>query len=473
MLVGSVATLLLSTLAGCHVPQPRGLGKLERVREPSTRRHYWLYLPHEYVSSDEGARRARRWPVVVTYHGMKPFDGAHAQALEWEQEADRYGYIVVAPELRAPDVLDQFPVRTVHPAFKSDEVASVAILEHLFATSHADPGNVLATSFSSGGYMAHYMMNRHPQLFSCLAVRQSNYSGKIMDSGLANTTRNHPILIINTQNDLGICKKESKEAVRFYETTGHTNVNWVYIKDLGHERTPDLAADFFGHAADVQPNRPPGVLVRRQALSGNPSGLAFLARGSSPRTASTGYARPGTQRSTTRRPSSNSRPPSTRTTSARGTTPRRPTPQHRANPGKGRVPQTRAVVQTLPTRTRQPMMSAPSGTVTPPRHSGPPKVAGVPTEAVNINVSSRIGLVPFHLGFNADCPKDWHRSADFLWMLDGETIANGVNGQKTILDPGDHQLSLLVVTDDGREYRAASRIRVLPRPDDSSYTRGK
>lgn len=66
------------------------------------------------------------------------------------------------------------------------------------------------------------------------------------------------------------------------------------------------------------------------------------------------------------------------------------------------------------------------------------------------------------LAFAADCPADWRNTADFLWTLDGDPICSGVNGQKTITEPGEHTLGLLVVTRSGREHRAYRLIRVLP-----------
>jgi hypothetical protein len=50
----------------------------------------------------------------------------------------------------------------------------------------------------------------------------------------------------------------------------------VYIKNLGHERTPELAADFFARYVGIEPSTPPDILVSRQAIDGNPEGLAFL-----------------------------------------------------------------------------------------------------------------------------------------------------------------------------------------------------
>src|SRR5262249_22188288 len=262
--------------SGCVVPQPRGSGQLTREVEPTTKRGYWRYLPKDYVKADDAGRHARRWPLVVTFHGMKPFDNALPQAEEWEAEADRYGYIVIAPELRAPDVLAQFPVQTVHPAFKSDETATLAVLDHVFATTAADPTNVLSTSWSSGGYMAHYMLNRHPDRFTCLAARQSNFSSSVLDPEMTSRSQDHPVLIVNTENDFAICVDESHKARGWYTPHGYQNLAWIVITSLGHERPPDLAADFFGHVSGVEPISPPKVLVQRQAIDGNESGIAFL-----------------------------------------------------------------------------------------------------------------------------------------------------------------------------------------------------
>lgn len=437
---------------GCIVPQPRGAGKLERIIEPTTHRGYWRYLPRDYVHADAAARAARRWPLVVTFHGMKPFDNAQPQALEWESEADRYGFIVVAPELRAPDVLREFPVRNIHPAFREDERATLAVLDHVFATTSADPGAVLATSWSSGGYMAHYMMNRHPDRFTCLAVRQSNFSASVLDPTATRRAQYHPVLILNTQNDFAICKQESREAVEWYLSHGYKNVAWIHIKDKGHERTPDLAADFFARFAGVKPTSPPKVLVKRQAIDGNPEGLAFLEGrmgdfqrpAQTPRyvSASAGPTRPVTP----------SRPVAAAAKGAAA-----PPAAPVARPAGGAGPEG-LVVRSLPG----------SGPVSynPPtarRTAAVPSAKVTPRNVVDVRVSSAIGIEPLLLGFSAECPSDWLTAADFLWTLDGIPVGNSVNGQTTITSPGEHTLALLVVTDAGEEFRRQRTIRVLPR----------
>ncbi|MGD8450924.1 MAG: prolyl oligopeptidase family serine peptidase [Phycisphaerae bacterium] len=425
----AVAALLLAAAVGCAVPQPRGAGELKRVTEPTTSRAYWLYLPESYVQADETGRASRPWPLVFSFHGMKPFDTAHAQAREWQQEADRYGFIVVAPELIAPDVLRQFPVRRVAPSFKSDEEATLAILDHVCATTHADSKHVLATSWSSGGYLAHYMLNHHPDRFTCLAVRQSNYSEPILDAAAVPRSLHHPVLILSTQNDFAGVKRETQQAINWYQRYGYTNFAWIEIKALGHERTPDMAAAFFARVAGVSPNRPPLVLARRQAIGGNPRGLALLTDAAAP-------PPPVVARATPQQPE---------TTRTRPPTGPRPTPHARAvtlserNDLEQPRPRPSTLSQT-PAETPQPLPRVP----------------------VSIRVSSAIGTEPFLLAFSADCPADWQRTADFLWTLDGNPICTGLNGHKTITDTGEHTLGLLVKTQENSEHRAYRLIRVLP-----------
>jgi hypothetical protein len=81
---------------------------------------------------------------------------------------------------------------------------------------------------------------------------------------------------------------------------------------------------------------------------------------------------------------------------------------------------------------------------------------------VSVRVSSALGLEPLYVGFTVNCPADWSRGADFLWTLDGQEICRGMNGQKTLTEPGAYDLAVQVTAPDGRKYDAARTIRVLP-----------
>lgn len=560
------ALILLATQTGCLVGQPHGSGQRMRITEPASKREYFIYLPEPYQAASAEQRKARRWPLVVTFHGMKPFDHADWQLHEWEAEADRYGYIVCAPRLNAPDVLAEFPLRRVHPAFKGDEDATVAILNHVFSTTEADRTNVLATGFSSGGYMAHYMLNRHPELFTCLAARQANFASSVLEPSMTSRSRNTPVLVMYTQNDMGICKEESQAAVQWYEKYGYGNIGWVKLKDLGHVRTPDIAADFFGRVANVRPSRSASVLANRQALAGNSKGLAFLGganasppvavAGPKPAAAAEGdspVAAPPTRGPGAAPPVTAKPPPQSPRIAANQAVERGPAVSPReaaardANtrvvgadtrpPRGGKAPATSAGREPIarapnrdyaqrslydeaggapinassnppnnnnyastaaprassrplasntnprtPPTARPPRQPAPTGRQTAqPRQPAPRPPTPTrefraespeTSQSLAIRVSSAIGIEPLHLGFWADCPRDWHRAANFRWTLNGQPIASGINGQKTIDRSGDHTLGLLVTTPDGKQYQTTRRVRVLP-PAPAAYNNAR
>lgn len=499
--LGSICLLMaVPVLVGCHVPQPKGKGVIAHIVEPTTKRGYVLYKPESYVNASEAERKRRDWPLVVTFHGMKPFDIAWYQADEWQQEADRYGLIVVAPELKSASVLAEFPLDTPHPSFVKDEKASLAIMEHVYKTTNASRRHVLSTGFSSGGYMAHYMVNRHPEKFTALAPRQANFSRGVMNTSMAQRSRNHPILIMNTQNDFKICKEESKDAVSWYTKNGFSNMAWIYIKDLGHERTPDLAAAFFAQSAGLRPKHSASsVLVKRQAIDGNAAGLAILrGRASASRPmASTAVQQPAGDGSPmaaaeqakpeTRKTTEIRRTAKTRTTSETQQKPRaqRSAPQQQAprsyvasrpplnqQDSNGRA-STRQRTYTQPPRdpaprrttsyasrpATQPSRTPVPATVTINERGGTPKLRRNP---VSIRLSSAIGIEPLHLAYSAVCPADWYRTARFEWTLDGQPIEGNVNGHRTITRPGEYRLGLQIVTANGDEYRATRTLRVLP-----------
>jgi hypothetical protein len=287
--------------------------------------------------------------------------------------------------------------------------------------------------------MAHYMLNRHPDRFTCLAVRQSNFSPTVLHPDLTRRSLYHPILIINTENDFAVCKRESREAVQWYETHGYKNEFWIVIKRGGHERTPDLAAYFFGLVSGVQPNSPPTVLVQRQAIDGNEEGIAFL----SGRVAHFDVA-PTSELASRHRPPARFQIPAGQSRNSASTPPPVAgggTVQAFGGDGDSRVKRTTAI----PRRTVQ-------------------------RNPLKIRVSSAIGIEPLHLGFSAECPLSWRETADFLWTLNGEPIGHGVNGQKTLVQAGEHTLTVLVVTANGEEHRATRTIRVLPRLERNSVS---
>lgn len=262
MLMSLVAAGLLTLLSGstgCAVPQKPGLGKCMRVVEPSTKTPYWLYLPEEYVARRGEHPSRERWPTVVTFHGMIPYDTANAQIREWQEEADRYGFVVVAPELRTCDSFMQYPLKDASlPYVRQDEKAVLSVMDEVFRRTNADPNHVLATSFSCGGYLAHYFVNRYPERFSCLALRGSNFSPDLLATSQIPKYRDMPIGVFFGENDFKACFEESMDAVRWYRRH-RFKVEAKKVSGLGHERKPQLAAALFARTMNIVPRTPPDL----------------------------------------------------------------------------------------------------------------------------------------------------------------------------------------------------------------------
>lgn len=247
--------LALGFCTGCPVPQERGQGKYQYITEPTKNGGYHLYLPVDYVKNDGRHPRGgnRKWPLVMTFHGMKPYDNALPQEREWEKEADNYGYIVCAPKLETCDSFMEYPLTREHDYVIRDRDRVMAIMDHVFATTQADPRAVLSTSWSCGGYLAHYFVNRYPERFSCLATRLSNFSPQLLQEASIPRYRSMPVAIFIGDGDFPKCKSESEEAVAWYTAKGFSTVRGKMIDNIGHRRIPQTAAAFFAEQLNIQP----------------------------------------------------------------------------------------------------------------------------------------------------------------------------------------------------------------------------
>ncbi|HRX86663.1 MAG TPA: hypothetical protein P5572_16690 [Phycisphaerae bacterium] len=433
-----VATALLGALllgaGGCIVAQPPGNGKVMQFREPTTGGTYFVYLPEDYVKGNHPLT-GKRWPLVVTFHGMRPFDDAGSQIREWQQEADRYGYVVLAPKTATSDVLRQLPsirLRTVHAGVRRDEKLTLAAMDDLCRRVDIDPTKVLSTSWSSGGYLAHYMLNRHPDRFTCIAPRQSNFSSDVLDDAMVPRYRDVKVGIFYTENDFAICQRESQEAARWYNHRGF-DVTFAVFRDLGHERRPSVAADFFAQQIGVTAKTPPVELARMQVtrvpLNGVKDGKGQSVVGSESVAAVH--------------------------VDEEGAAPANASARSDAGPA--------AQNGTPPRRSRNTPRRSAQRSGAQPADNARPTPATTDDRVLQVRVSSAIGIAPHHVNFSAVAPKSVSRGAYFLWTDNGEPVANGINGQKYLLDPGEHVLEVTMTTAEGRQYVARKTVTVLER----------
>jgi len=436
-----------------------------RLHEASTGAPYWLYLPAGYEDAPTQGGSPKRYPLVMTFHGMKPFDNDHSQIREWQQEADRYGFVVCAPELLVSDLMGPLPLnRADHPSLQRDERAVIAVMDELYRTTNVDPNRVLATSWSYGGYIAHYMANRYPERFSCLAVRQSNFNADILDESTVPRYRDHKVGIFFTENDFAVCRRESSAAAEWYARHGFDLTHAVFEKK-GHERTPGIAAEFFARTIGVEPKTPPEELATMQVLA---TPRAPFVQASSSASTTTNQvpaadflgndgANEPVEVAVAQRPGGSlDRPPGT----AARQEPRPPatTAGRETHPSGGNAPgtSTRGV----------PLQSRP---VADARLFDPPSTRLVrpPSEEVSspvrIRASSTIGVAPLLVSYSVVAPAALARGASALWLANGEPISNGLNGQRYFRHPGDHRLEVLLTAADGTEYRSTRTITVIER----------
>ncbi|UCG16497.1 MAG: hypothetical protein JSV19_00360 [Phycisphaerales bacterium] len=471
MIFSAAAAVLAAVNAGCAVGQRPGNGLTLFLREPTTQAGYWLYLPEDYVKTGGQFVTHRRWPLVVAFHGMKPFDNDNRQIRQWGQEADRYGFIVCAPQLKTPDLMYEFPFKRITPGLKRDEDCTIAILDHLMAVTDVDPDAVLSTSWSSGGYLAHYMANRHPDRFTCVGVFQSNFSADILDPSQVPKYRDHKIAVFFTENDFKVCREESKQAAQWYARHGF-DLTFAKFSALGHERTPSVAASFFARTCGAKAKTPPLELARLQvkevpidvgeggtlAMGSHSDGAgqrvppvpggAADGRSGPPRVTSTlpSSGDPG-QRPLDRSPGARAVPASPDRTSRGART--RSGSRQSGQPTSG---------DSKPLRTT-PVPPPPSQQRTPPRKVIPTQQ--VEASPVRLRLSSTIGIAPLLISYSAVVPGSMRRGAYFLWTDNGEPIANGVNGQTYLTRPGEHRIKVVMTTADGKEYEADQTVTVL------------
>ena len=78
-------------------------------------------------------------------------------------------------------------------------------------------------------------------------------------------------------------------------------------------------------------------------------------------------------------------------------------------------------------------------------------------------MSSTIGIAPLLVSVSVMVPRELRRGAYYLWTDNGEPLSNGMNGQKYLTEPGQHEIKVLMTTAGGKRYEAAKIITVLQR----------
>lgn len=447
LLLGLAASLVWQ--CGCAVPQPPGQGRCTRLVEPETKTRYWLYLPEDYVRNNGQRPNNAPWPLVVTLHGLRPYDDAHPQIRSWQEEADRYGFVVVAPELRTCDQLVmQIPLRDASKWYvKKDEKAILTVMDEVCRRTNADPTRVLLTCFSCGGYMAHFMMNRYPDRFTTIAALGANFSDELIDYAQLPKYRSHKIGIFFGENDFKLCREESLQAVEWYRRY-RFDVDARQIAGLGHERRPQVASAFFARIVGASPKTPPDLasLVMQDVATGQPAKASGAAR-PSPLSPAPIFPKDSGANSYDRADTAGSQ--------TRGQEPPIVSPME--TPARSPQPVGDQLPPATPRRPlRQPYSEGLPDLPPAPADPGPALPGG-------IRIHNRtIGPAPMWIEMSVDIPADLRSDASVLWLDDGRPVAaSGLEARIVLWSPGRHNLEALVSLPGDRHVVYRETVNVL------------
>ncbi len=235
MRIGMVLLAVGFVAGGCAVPQPQNTPVSQwREIDPVSGRAYWIYVPSNYTHT-------RSWPVIVTCHGTPPYDVAEHHIREWKMLGEQNGCIILSPELIATDgIIGDGPIN----GMLGDERFILSMLSLIGYRFNVDRSNVMITGFSGGGFPMYWVGLRNPDVFSCAVARSCNFSEHNLDGWYPPEATALDLLIYVGERDPGAITSQSDNAIRYLRSKGF-KIETMVIPDIGHERRPEYAMEFF------------------------------------------------------------------------------------------------------------------------------------------------------------------------------------------------------------------------------------
>jgi hypothetical protein len=314
-------------------------------------------------------------------------------------------------------------------------------------------------------------VNRHPERFSCLAVRGSNFSESLLDPSQVAKYRDMKIGIFFGEHDFKVCRDESLEAVEWYRRH-RFDVAARKVGGLGHERKPEVAAALFASTIGATPKTPPDLgplvmmdvvpsrdrrsLIRRSKsdsqgqtdetdVSTPEQSAAFSPPSAPPPAPSPSNNRDSGPKPTDQPVATPQPPPSSIRVVPRRTetTPKRPGASADQEAGKAPPP---------PQRTRMPMVFAKHEQITLPPIPAQLRVHGDP-----------IGEAPMWVNLSVELPDNLREGATVLWTSNDQPIPslNGFETHAVLHEPGDHDIEAHIIIADDRKAVLRQTITVL------------
>lgn len=245
-------------------------GKLS-FRQEAVGRNYYMYIPETYHSK-------KAWPVVVSAPGTFPFDSSPGTRDSWVNQARKHGIIICCPDLDTATGL--LNVKADQKRLARDEKAVAAVLGEVRARYNVNPNGIFVTGWSGGGFPAHYLGLKRPDIFRGIIGRTANFSEDLVDDDTARKARHRHVYCFFGKSDLAGIPEQNRRAHFWYTIHGFLNFN---IREVpgGHAKNNDLAAQWLMKivttwpVATIQASTTKGrapMTVDFRALASDPNG---------------------------------------------------------------------------------------------------------------------------------------------------------------------------------------------------------
>jgi len=231
-------------LGGCAVTQPENTPVPHRFQtDPVTGHGFFIYVPSTY-------HHGRPAPVIISCHGSPPFDVAEHHVREWKMIGEQNGCIVVAPVLAGTEgILGDGPL----VGMWENERRIMSIISLLCYRYNIDRANIMITGFSGGGFPTYWVGMRHPDVFSAVVARSTNFNSYNTDGWYPPEAKKTPIFVYYGENDPGAIIDQSRKAIKYLTERGF-KVESRILTGTGHERRPEIAMEFFSR--NMRPAKP-------------------------------------------------------------------------------------------------------------------------------------------------------------------------------------------------------------------------
>jgi hypothetical protein len=156
---GHIALLFCCLASGCASLGGRDLPESVIVsQDPALGREYLLYRPTAYRSD-------QAWPLVVACHGGWG-DSSSGQIKQWRDLADKYGFLVVAPQLSSGDKPERLSENERH---------ILSVLDHVRAGHSVSDDRILMYGQGTGAMPAFVTALGAPDTFRTVALSEPRF----------------------------------------------------------------------------------------------------------------------------------------------------------------------------------------------------------------------------------------------------------------------------------------------------------